>query len=162
MHNVTDDKLGMLVDSILEAAPGIRVSVTHDHERDAHVLTLRTATEERFGEVELSAEALADLKVERILEDLQMGGALDRRFLDPSIRRSYLSDRTLTNGEVRVVECDGSTYLIERDRSHSVTIRDAAGTRLPGMPQGLVALPVSIHRRTDSDWRHEIRIWRDG
>lgn len=138
----------------------LNVQVIRDHDRDAFLLVFRDHKGGRLGEIEVSNEAAEDVPHATILSDLERAGVLNADSMDRTIRRSYRSDRSLTAGEERIIECDGSRYRVVRDTSHQVIIFDAEGNRLTAMPDGMVVLPQSIHRRPESDWCHDIRAWR--
>lgn len=136
-----------------------RIDSEEIFDRDVQLFRV-TAPDGTTYELEITEEAFEDRRVDEILEDLKEEEVAERLRSDPSMRLCYYRGGKVPATETRWITCDGRSYRIVRDADHNVVVYDSQDQPLGNLPDDILVLPSSIHRRRKEKWRSDIRKWR--
>lgn len=140
-----------------ETFPDAHLEVMDDA-RSQTVLFRTQVEAKRWHELEIPHEALGDYRAS-IVHDLEKQGVGDLLRENPHMRFPYLHlERRVLPIERKVISCEGRSYVITRQPGGLVSILNADGTRMSGMPTQTIMMN-SIHCRHPADWCRDVEKW---
>ena len=157
---MSQDSVAGLTSWIARQYPGADVSARADAIRDVIVFSATPTDGSGTRMLEITDEAMADVPVVTIIEDLEQQGVPSLLRRDPTMRRTYSSDRKVPHFEQLRIECGGRQYRVVRDSSHNVRIFDDQDLPLDKLPPSVLAMDASIFRRPMIHWCTDVSKWR--
>ena len=141
----------------LEEQLGGEVDIYRDNTRRVTCFRVEGLTTQAEPVLRVTDEALDDLGLETILEDLDQQQVPEKLLAHPTIHRIYTTERRIRDYETLLIRCDNRPHLVMRNEQGDIKILDGQDHPLPNLPQEICNLSDSVFMRTEQDWCYDIQ-----